>query len=224
VAPRRLRNVLVAPGARSCAAENQEDTKMRQVMTAILLGAAAGAPAQAAVLSYTGGSQVGTRGADATWGWAFETNTAITITDVYSNSVGAGSDDILRIYDASGRVLDQTTFTGLEPSTPGIGFEEAIQPLTLAAGAEYFITTDVGPGTQGRAGVSSVTTDPSITYLGTLFANGQGALPTTLTTIYSPGIFGPNFDVAVPEPGGVAMLGCGLLGLAGLARRRRSAP
>ena len=38
--------------------------------------------------------------------------------------------------------------------------------------------------------------------------------------IYDPSYFGPNFDIATPEPSSAALIGAGLVGLGWLRRRK----
>lgn len=194
------------------------------VIAALVTVAASNSP-HAAVLSYTGGFQAGTRGANATVGWSFKTNESVTVTALDSQSLGAGSHGMVRLYDAAGDILASAMLSFTDPTeTVGsaVYHRVSIAPITLLANTKYFITNDIGAGTQFRGFVASVTTDPAITYLGPVSSEGQGGTPTGNTRNFETGDFGPNFDIrSVPEPAGIGALLVGLAGL-GFTRPRRA--
>jgi hypothetical protein len=175
-------------------------------------------------------------GFDASAGCSFTTTEKITVTalDAFDpTGTGAGA---VRLYTAS-KLLATATVTNKDPKegSPIMFFTAKLsKPIVLAVGT-YFIAEDLASTTMANGNVKGLTTSKGITFDGEVAIAGQGKDPTTDATMgmFSPGIFGPNFDVgavgaAVPEPPIWAMmlLGFGLLGLGGarLRRRRGSRP
>jgi hypothetical protein len=157
-------------------------------------------------------------GGNASVGWSFTTNTAISITALDAWNVAGAAGSPVRLYNSGGTTLASATVLNTDPAigAPTSFFSHAINPVPLAAGT-YYIAEDIVISTPFQASVSGLTTNPAITYGAGVSAVGFGLKPTTdfFATPQNPGYFGPNFNfVTVPEPSTIAL---GIAGLAGFS-------
>jgi hypothetical protein len=101
--------------------------------------------------------------------------------------------------------------------------EAALAPGTYTIGAVWNSLLDpmIFPGTLAGEGIANVN-GPSVAFIQNGFIAGGFADPIN-TTGDTMSYFGPNFTYSpstVPEPGTLMMLGTGVLGLAGVVRRK----
>jgi hypothetical protein len=181
------------------------------------------APAEAVPALEFGSASPAVAGQDLSAGWSFTTVNAITV--VALDAYDAALSGVVRFYDSGGTVLASATVTNSDPTegTPLAFHSHAISPITLAANTTYFITEDLPTGSALYLLASGIVTDPDITYGGPV-ANLIGTNPTSDATggAYGQAFFGPNFDVAVPEPASLSLIGLGIAAL-GMIRRRKAA-
>ena len=169
---------------------------------------------------------------DTTFGWSFTANSNIDVVDlgVFDDSQNGLTDSHqVGLWDNSGNLLVSTTV----PSGTGATLDDqfrmvAVSSTELLAGQKYFIgtlyTTFNDPLLlQGDA--SNFATAPQITYDNATFALGTTLKDPTSIASPPPAFFGPNFEFEaatspVPELGSFVLLGTGMLGLAGVLRRK----
>lgn len=164
-----------------------------------------------------------------TLGWQFSTTSPITVTwlGVSFFQPLAESHDV-GIWDSTGTLMGSATVAAGACGFQVNQFCYALTNFTLPAG-----TYDLGavwldgadPMLFPTTPVINFATAPAITYIQNDFIAGATLTDPTNHTAPPPGYFGPNFlftTATVPEPGTMIMFGSGVIGLAGVIRRKLS--
>ena len=171
----------------------------------------------------------------------FDVNQAITITSLGAFDSGAdgfATAKTVRIYDRTTQTVVGPSLTFLAGTGTLIGSyrfaPSGLISFVLAAGfqgsivADGFGQADPNYNTSGSPFPGTVNTGGgAITFVGgARYANTAGVYPTILdggpAVRYGAGSFQFNVVSTVPEPGTWALMGTGLIGLAGIARRKRT--
>lgn len=186
------------------------------------------------LIDITGGGQAVEPLADAVGGWEFHIDTPITIGAIglwdeaklplqISHDIGLWKSDQTLLQVAT---VDNTSTPVPSAFAGGQWLFSSISPLQLQPG-DYVLGAVWGDPIIGadpfRINTNAVTSGVSYTAACAVFQLpspelvfpdcGGGSLTDA-------SFFGPNLAVVVPEPGSLILLACGLLGLAGTARRK----
>ena len=168
-------------------------------------------------------------------GAEFSPTVNIDVTSLGSFFVAGATDEQgVSIWNSSDDLLVSTTITGDDSATDGFQFE-SITPIELVAGETYYMSAYTGGNAfavadNGIAGApgDGFTVGPDITYLAHVEApcGGTAACFPSNNLGEEFADFGADFTytaataTATPEPGTLLLLGSGLVGLAGMVRRR----
>ena len=161
-----------------------------------------------------------------TLGFQFVPTTNIVVTDLGSYfQGGVTSRHDVGMWTGGGALLASTFVAGSGAATDGFQYQ-AISPLTLLAGQTYVVggetLNDNYALIGGAAGPGSFSVGPYLNYLVHVETPGGSlSFPTNQATSFDD--WGGTFQYhAVPEPGSLALFGSGLVGLAGVIRRKFS--
>ncbi|MGA3043756.1 MAG: PEP-CTERM sorting domain-containing protein [Bryobacteraceae bacterium] len=178
-------------------------------------------------------------------GFAFQANTPITIAalgfyDSNANGQAETFDNApVGVYDlTTNTLLGSTTVTASDPLTGFFLYASLSNSIAINTTDTYAIAGITGANYYSAdvpAASALIEVNPAIDYLSPAYATSNGF--TQSFTLAEPGYFpqgsewfgdfGPDFEfttsgpgASTPEPGTMALLGGGLLGLAGIVRRR----
>jgi hypothetical protein len=121
------------------------------------------------------------------------------------------------LYNSSGTLLASTDVTSASAYSSANFLYNAITPIELIAGQTYVIE-GVSGADYYTNNVTGFTLNEPLTLLGTTIG-GATMTYNGITPATGNDYFGADFG-AVPEPGSLLLLGSGLLGLAGMLRRK----
>lgn len=172
-------------------------------------------------------------GQDQSLGYAFSSDTSATITALGfwdSGGDGFAANHEVGIWDAGGTLLGLVNLSAGTSNTliGDFRYADLASAISLVAGATYFIAgTTAADDWVFQA--SNIIMDTGFNYLGSYFyspsgnVGGSALFPNTLAAdreYMTVNAFASE-SVSVPEPGTLALLGIGLLGI-GATRRKRT--
>jgi hypothetical protein len=190
---------------------------------------AAAGPMSPLVLDFTGGQPIAA-GSPVAVGWEFHVASPITVGGLATWDEGGGplpNAFPVGLWTAGGSLLATTTVANGN-STPlpslsgeGVWLATPITPRTLPPG-DYVVGEFVPQASDVGRLFATSTTLPGITFEGGLFTPSSALVfPTSTIDGANDGIFGPNLEIAVPEPSTFALLAFGGGALAGWRRWRK---
>ena len=163
-----------------------------------------------------------TNGTDGEWtlGFQFVPTTNITVTALgsyFQNGVTSRHD--VGLWTAGGTLLASTTVAGSGAAIDGFQYQ-GITPLGLIAGNTYVVGGETLDDNYAIDFSHSFTVGPGLNYIVHVETSGGTlSFPTNQYTSFDD--WGGTFQYqAVPEPGSLALFGSGLVGLAGVVRRK----
>lgn len=172
-----------------------------------------------------------------TFGWSFSVDQTIKVDALgfFDDEIRTGpdlhQDHLVSLWTIDGDLLAQTTITNA--STPVASTAEGgewlfndIDPVILTPG-EYVVSA-FDPACTSTSDCDDIrfldtaSTSPLITFIEARGTSGNG-FPFSTIPERNDGYFGPNLRIeAIPVPAAVWLFGSGLIGLIGIARRKKA--
>lgn len=169
-------------------------------------------------------------------GWQFNVLTSLTATDLEwydPTRSGLSTAHTVGIWNSAGVLLTSAMIpAGATAGLDGMFRFVLVTPVVLSVGNGYVVggenfatnTDRLACGTGGGLcdGLLMQTLDPRLSFVNATFSNiGSGFTDPTKFSAAHEGFYGPSFSAsAVSEPSSLLLLGSGVLGLAGVVRRK----